>query len=397
MKDSTPETMAGGPVGGSRTLTVGAKLRFRPRSRALHVFAVFTAAMTFFLIVAGGLVTSTGSALAVPDWPLSFGMLMPPMVGGIFYEHGHRMIAGFVATLTLVLAVWLWLREPRRWVRVLGLVAFGAVIGQAVLGGLTVLLLLPPSIAIAHACLAQTFFCLTIALAIVTSPLWGSDATEARERISHGGPAGSSVSDEAGSRLEERLAARRASDSLTPWLAAALFAAVYVQLLIGAWMRHTDAGLAIPDFPWIFGGLVPDHWSTQIAAHYAHRVWAAVVLVLGAALVASIFRTRVGEARVLRPAVLLAALLPLQAALGGLTVLSGKQVALTTTHVATGAAILGTCLVLGLRLWHVRPASVPAAQRRSPAPASYEGAAGSAGAPAAASAVVAAGIPQTRP
>src|SRR5438093_4990523 len=86
-------------------------------SRGLHLFACLTAVATFFLIIAGGLVTSTGSGLAVPDWPLSFGMLFPPMVGGIFYEHGHRMVAGTVALMTLVLAAWLARKEPRRWVR----------------------------------------------------------------------------------------------------------------------------------------------------------------------------------------------------------------------------------------------------------------------------------------
>src|SRR5438093_4090965 len=135
-------------------------------SRGLHLFACLTGFGTFFLIIAGGLVTSTGSGLAVPDWPLSFGMLFPPMVGGVFYEHGHRMVAGTVATLMLVLAVWLAMREPRPWVRALGFAALGAVILQALLGGMTVLLLLPPAISISHACLAQTFFCLVVTIAL---------------------------------------------------------------------------------------------------------------------------------------------------------------------------------------------------------------------------------------
>src|SRR5208337_2295199 len=113
------------------------------KARGLHRFAVLTAGATFCLIFVGGLVTSTGSALAVPDWPLSFGKFFPRMEGGVLYEHGHRMIAGTVAIMTLLMALWAWRREERRFVRNLALFAFALVIFQAVLGGLTVLLLLP--------------------------------------------------------------------------------------------------------------------------------------------------------------------------------------------------------------------------------------------------------------
>ena len=128
--------------------------------RGLHRYARALAAATFVLIFAGGLVTSTGSALAVPDWPLSFGKFFPKMEGGVLYEHGHRMIAGTVAIMTLLMAVWAWRREDRRFVRNLALFAFALVIVQAVLGGLTVLLLLPLAIAVSHAATAQAFFCL---------------------------------------------------------------------------------------------------------------------------------------------------------------------------------------------------------------------------------------------
>src|SRR5688500_5578535 len=137
-----------------------------------HRFAVATVAATLALIFIGGLVTSTGSGLSVPDWPLSYGMLMPPMVGGVFYEHGHRMAASFVGLLTLILAVWTARVEARPGVRRLAWSALWAVVAQGVLGGLTVLLYLPPAISVAHACLAQTFLCLTIALAYATSREW---------------------------------------------------------------------------------------------------------------------------------------------------------------------------------------------------------------------------------
>src|SRR5208337_1375761 len=114
----------------------------RPNT-ALHRFAVFTAAATFVLIFAGGLVTSTGSALAVPDWPLSFGKFFPKLEGGVLYEHGHRMIAATVTLLTLALMVWAFRAEHRTWVKRLAAAAFGLIVVQAVLGGLTVLFLLP--------------------------------------------------------------------------------------------------------------------------------------------------------------------------------------------------------------------------------------------------------------
>ena len=154
----------------------------------LHRFAQFVAGCTVLLVLAGSLVTSTGSGLAVPDWPTTYGsnmFLFPPSkwVGGIFYEHGHRLIASTVGFLTIVLAVWLWLREPRRWVKWLGIGALGAVIAQGVLGGLTVLFFLPAAISTAHAGLAEIFFCLVVSIALFTSPRWiEGDGTSSNRR-----------------------------------------------------------------------------------------------------------------------------------------------------------------------------------------------------------------------
>src|SRR6202161_4614616 len=143
--------------------------------RNVHRFAVFTACFTFLLLIAGALVTSNEAGLAVPDWPLSYGSLMPPMVGGIFYEHGHRLIATAVGILTIVLAILLARSEPRRWVRNLGWTALGLVIAQGILGGLTVKFLLPPPISTAHATLAQLFFITIVSITLFTSPWWQSD------------------------------------------------------------------------------------------------------------------------------------------------------------------------------------------------------------------------------
>ena len=145
-----------------------------PYHRGLHRFAVFTASATLVLIVAGALVTSNDAGLSVPDWPTTFGSFykMPHMVGGVKYEHGHRMVAEFVGLLTIILAVWTWQVEKRRWLRLLGLAALATVIAQGILGGLTVLFFLPAPISSAHAAVAQTFFCIAVAIAVFTGRRW---------------------------------------------------------------------------------------------------------------------------------------------------------------------------------------------------------------------------------
>jgi cytochrome c oxidase assembly protein subunit 15 len=273
--------------------------------RARHRFALFTAAATFVLIFVGGLVTSTGSSLAVPDWPLSYGQFFPPMVGGILYEHGHRMVAGMVAVLTAALAIWTWLEEPRGSVRWLGVAAFVAILLQAVLGGVTVLLRLPTAVSVSHAALAQAFFCLVVALALITGPDWVSNAAEQR------------------------------ADPWVWWLGIATTIAVYAQLLLGAVMRHTGSGLAIPDFPLSFGKVVPEITSFAVAIHFAHRVGAVIVSCLA-------FAT---------------AGVTIQISLGASIVWSRKSVLPTTAHVAVGAAILAASLVLALRSHGARDAS----------------------------------------
>src|SRR5262245_27934650 len=142
----------------------------------LHRFTLITTVCTFLLIIAGALVTGNEAGLAVPDWPLSYGSLMPPMVGNIRYEHGHRMVATFVGFLTTILAVWVWRQESRKTVRNLGFIALGAVVAQGILGGLTVLFFLPTLISVSHACVAQAFFCILVSLSLVTSPGWDESA-----------------------------------------------------------------------------------------------------------------------------------------------------------------------------------------------------------------------------
>jgi cytochrome c oxidase assembly protein subunit 15 len=296
----------------------------------LHAFSVFVAASTLILILAGGFVTSTGSGLAVPDWPNTYGWFMfafpvDKMVGGIFWEHGHRLIASTVGFLILVLAVWLWRGEPRRWVQRIGFIALAAVIVQGILGGITVLWFLPKPVSIAHASLAQIVFCLTVSIALFTSAGWrrGYAAT-----------------------MRENRALQR--------LAIATTVLVYLQILIGATMRHTGAGLAIPDFPLAFGALVPPQWDTKIATHFAHRMGAALVTVMVAATTIHVLRREPTRGELVRPVMLLLALLTVQITLGALVVWSGKHFVVNSVHVATGAAILGTSVVLTLRAHRTR-------------------------------------------
>ena len=303
--------------------------------RWLHRLALLTAAATVFLVFAGGMVTSTGSGLAVPDWPLSYGTLFPPMVGGIFYEHGHRMVAGAVALLTAALALLAWRVEPRRWVRRLALLALIAVVVQALLGGLTVIFLLPVAVSVTHAGVAHLFFCSTVALALVTRPSW-------RAREQPAVPAG-------------------AAPLRRTW--AVLVVVLYGQILLGALMRHSGAGLAIPDFPLAFGRLFPPFTTWPVMIHFAHRVGALVVLVLAFRAVVSTWRRGAGVPRLLRPAALLAGLVPVQILLGGITVWSGKNPVLTSIHVVVGTVILGTALWTALEGRRLLDIPSPASRR----------------------------------
>lgn len=312
------------------------------RTRGLHFFALVNASATFILIFIGGLVTSTGSALAVPDWPLSFGKFFPKMEGGVLYEHGHRMAAGAVTILTLALMIWVWRSERRKWVRYVAMAAFGLIIVQAVLGGLTVLLLLPLPIAVAHAAAAQAFFCLTVSLALFTSPRWDGERESA-----------------AGLRKSPHGDRRRPA---LPALAAITTLLIYAQTLVGAVMRHMGAGLAIPDFPLSFGRIIPPLDSGFIAINFAHRCGAIVVTVIVLWTVARVLGEYRGESWLRRPALGLIVLLAIQIGLGAITIWSARAVIPTTAHVAIGAAMLATSLTLALRafrLLHGAPVSSP--------------------------------------
>ena len=287
-------------------------------ARALHRYAIMLAAATFLLVIAGGLVTSTGSGLAVPDWPLSFGQVFPDMQGGVLFEHGHRLIAATVGLLTIGLVLLARRLDATPLVRRLSWLALGTVITQGVLGGTTVLLRLPDAISVAHAGLAQIFFAMTVVIAGVTAPSFAA-ATDAP-------------------------APRPGVRTLT----AVTAAAVYVQILLGAIVRHTGAGLAIPDYPLSFGRLVPAFSSVLVLWAFLHR-WFALVPAALIAWTAARLARRDGTPVLVRPAAVLLALLGLQLFLGAVAIWTRRAVIPTTAHVATGALLFATSVMLAVR------------------------------------------------
>lgn len=272
------------------------------RAAADRVFSAWskaTAGAAFFLLFAGGMVTSTGSGLAVPDWPLSFGTLNPPMIGGIFFEHGHRLIAGFVSVMTLSLLILAQRPAVPPSARTAALLASAGIILQALLGGMTVLLKLPPAVSIAHACLGQGVFCLLFACAVLSVP--GTVFGPGYSRVFRFSVLG--------------------------------FAAAYLQLALGALVRHTGQGL---------------RW---------HIVWASSVIVLAALAAFTAWSTRASFLR--RPALLLAAAVPLQLCLGlfalrvrvdSTMILGFREAAVwRTAHLSGGALVLASFLLLALK------------------------------------------------
>ncbi len=326
----------------------------------LNRFAWLAAGATFVLLGVGGLVTSHGAGMAVPDWPTTYGynMFLFPFhlwTGGILYEHSHRLVASLVGFLTTILAIWLWVREPRPWLRWLGVAAFFAVVFQGILGGLRVTLY-KDELGIVHAALAQSFFVLMTLIALCASG------------------------------RAEGLNERTRETGLIPGpLRALLLAATaftFAQLIIGATMRHQHAGLAIPDFPLAYGHVWPptdpaflDQVSRtragiedfkpitafQVWLHMAHRLGALCVLVL----VSTAFwfaRRELGRrATVSKLATTWLTLVCLQALLGAATIWTNKAADVATAHVMLGALTLLCGAVLSVVTWPKR-VHVPSAQ-----------------------------------
>jgi cytochrome c oxidase assembly protein subunit 15 len=281
-------------------------------NRAHHRFAVFLALSTFLLILAGASVTSNDAGLSVPDWPTSFGSLyrIPPMVGGVKFEHGHRMVAQFIGLLTIVLALWTQRVDRRAWMRAHPRAALATVIAQGILGGITVLFYLPPAVSTAHATLGQTFFCIVISMALFTGRGWVQAAPV--------------------------LIAESERPRLTT-LSVLAVAAVYLQLILGAAFRHS---------------------GMKLLPHLVGAVAVTAVLLWTSVRVLSQYR-RTPQLR--QPAVALLVLLFVQLSLGFGSYLTriewgkgaprpGMSMVLTTTaHVAVGALLLATSVILAIQ------------------------------------------------
>ena len=330
----------------------------------LYWFAVLTALATLALIGIGGLVTSHEAGMSVPDWPTTYGynMFLFPInkwLGGIFYEHSHRLLASLVGLMTTILAVWLWLKDRRPWMAWLGVAAFLLVVAQGVLGGLRVTLRMD-SLGIYHATIAQLFFVLTCAIALFTSRWWVNLSSVA------------AVCDRRqNSEMNVTVADRRYKN--LRWLVLATTLLIFIQLIIAAAMRHQHAGLAISDFPLAHGKLWPDTSAEAVASYnaqrvsinaenpitafqielqMAHRVVALAILILTAVVAWRVRSSgfsrsapsrewRDGTSNVLRQlAFFWFALILLQVGLGAATIWTNKAADVATAHVLVGALAL---------------------------------------------------------
>jgi cytochrome c oxidase assembly protein subunit 15 len=312
----------------------------------LNRFAWFTAAATLFLICSGGMVTSKGVGLAVPDWPTTFGynMFLFPVskwIGGIFFEHTHRLIASTVGFLTIILAVWLW-RSGNQSLRNLGLIAVAGVVLQGILGGLRVTML-KDEIGIFHACLAQAFLTLVVFIALATTEFWRT-----------------------GARVDVDLASIRR-------IALATTILIYVQLALGATMRHQHKDLAILDFPTANHAWIPDTsaaalaktnvWrdarafsevtASQIWLQMAHRFLALIIAILVITTCLRVLRRAKQVVALRRLSIWWCVFLFLQLILGAWVIWSNKAADVATAHVAIGATMLSFGVTITAICWRL--------------------------------------------
>ena len=305
---------------------------------------------TLLLIFAGALVKSHQVGLSVPDWPTSYGHQMfafplSDMIGGIFYEHGHRMIATVVGLMTLILAFTIYYTDHRLWLKKTAFFALGLVIIQGLFGGLTVLLFLPTPVSVIHAILAQTFLMVTILISYGLS-------IERANRI-----------------LNEKT-----DYKVLRFPTYLVTGIVFIQLIIGALMRHTESGLAIPDFPLSGGYIIPAFNQemlntiqsmqfesglpfvtlSQIIIHYFHRMGALAVAFSIGWLTLKIIQSKISNEKIYQLAGYLIILLIIQITLGAFTIWSVKEPFITSIHVINGAVILGVSTLLILRVSPVK-------------------------------------------
>ena len=309
----------------------------------LRHFSKLTVFSTLCLIFIGALVKSHEVGLSVPDWPTTYGYNMftfplDEMVGGVFYEHSHRLFASFVGMLTIILAIWIQIIEKRMWLKKIGFIALGLVIIQGLFGGLTVIFFLPTAISMIHGVIAQTFLLLLIFIAFCLSNEYFNGFSNYPSKN---------------------------NQLISKW-SILMLSVVFIQLILGAWMRHINAGLAIPDFPTVGWSWLPiinentlhkiNDWRFEndfpiislgpVIVHLVHRIWAGVVLLTIFIFGYQYFRGN----REFNPTVFFLHLgVIFQILLGAITVWSGKDPLITSLHVANGAILLGLSFLTVLR------------------------------------------------
>ncbi len=325
----------------------------------------FALLWTLFLLYAGGFTTSIHAGMAFLDWPLSHGSVNPEgwmADRDMRAEHGHRLLGAKVGLLMLGLFAWLWLREERRWVRRLGAAAVVMVVVQGLLGGFRVLFdelniatdsnVVAQTFAVMHACLGQIFLCLLVTIAVVCSRPW----------------------------IENKAGLRAPVEASTRWWGVAACAAIGLQLVIGAVMRHNHAALAIPTFPWSspYNTVLPLSWTFPVSIHFAHRAGAIVVTVCLLVFAWKLWRSRATGPNFLTGSVAITAFLGVQIFLGALTVLTLKNEYVATLHMLLGAFLLALTWMLTFvcyRLPLEQTAAAPADRLPVPSPESSGGAA----------------------
>lgn len=326
-------------------------LETQPHRNFLSFFSLGASLFALFLLFAGAMVTSTHSGLSVPDWPLSYGKFFPPMIGGVFYEHGHRLIALGMTITTLLLVFFIMKYEKRKKVLWLSYFLLIFIFFQALLGGLTVLLRLPTIISISHALVAQTYFAFLILLATTLQPSWFRFKKSTQTTFPY--------------RTENLKLLSLSKPMLI--VSILLVICFYIQLLFGATTRHLKAGLVISDFPTVFGGFLPPVWTKEIFFHFMHRNmgYLLCILVLFSNLIFTLyykkFMTRFIETYphhpfknknavskiflyINTPLFILTCLIGVQILLGALVIWLQTPPTLTSLHLVNGAL----CLMLSI-------------------------------------------------
>lgn len=299
-------------------------------NRAFHIYAIFFATITVILIYMGGLIKTLEAGLSVPDWPLSYGGLNPPRwleIETVRSEHGHRLMAMFVGLNAIILTIWAWkYLDATKWFKYLVTCSLVMVIVQGILGGLTVLFFLPDLISMSHAVVAQLFLLINVTIVVFSSKSWV---------------------------IDNKVTTTNKSKVSIHSVSVLVTVSIVIQLLLGAWVRHTESGLAIPDWPLSFGYILPVFNDIHIITAFLHRTWAYVVCGMVIWLAIRIYRNHADSSILLKTMSFLLVLIIAQMSLGAMIIFFERSKYITTFHVPVGAMCLATAYFLFLQIHRV--------------------------------------------